>query len=49
MLKSASPEMGPVMHGFTYSGHPVAAAAGLKNLEIFERENLVENARVVGG
>ena len=35
-------------NGFTYSGHPVAAVAGLKSLEIMKRENLCENARVVG-
>lgn len=34
--------------GFTYSGHPVSCAAALKNLEIIERENLLENAAVVG-
>ena len=27
-----------LMHGFTYSGHPTACAAGLKNLEIMRRE-----------
>ncbi|MBM3541563.1 MAG: aminotransferase class III-fold pyridoxal phosphate-dependent enzyme [Alphaproteobacteria bacterium] len=27
-------------HGFTYSGHPVACAAGLANLDILERENI---------
>lgn len=27
-------------HGFTYSGHPVSCAAGVKNIEIMERENL---------
>jgi len=32
-------------HGFTYSGHPVAAAAGLANLEIIEKEKLVEKTR----
>lgn len=32
-------------HGFTYSGHPVACAAGLANLEIIERENLCEHVR----
>jgi len=30
-------------NGFTYSGHPVAAAAALKNMEIFEREGILEN------
>lgn len=34
--------------GLTYSGHPVACAAGLKNIEIMEREGLLENARHVG-
>jgi len=28
-------------HGFTYSGHPVACAAGLANLDVIEREGLV--------
>ncbi len=27
-------------HGFTFAGHPVAAAAALANIEIFEREDL---------
>jgi len=34
--------------GFTYSGHPVAAAAALKNIEIIEREGILENVREVG-
>lgn len=39
---------GMLAHGFTYSGHPVACAVGLKNIEILERDGLVENARVMG-
>jgi adenosylmethionine-8-amino-7-oxononanoate aminotransferase len=35
-------------HGYTYSGHPAACAAALTNLEIIEREALVERAVVVG-
>ncbi len=35
-------------HGYTYSAHPVAAAAGLANLDVLEREDLVANARHVG-
>jgi adenosylmethionine-8-amino-7-oxononanoate aminotransferase len=35
-------------HGFTYSGHPVCCAAGLKNIEIMERENLCEHVNDVG-
>jgi adenosylmethionine-8-amino-7-oxononanoate aminotransferase len=34
-------------NGYTYSGHPVACAAALKNLEIFEREGLLEHVRAV--
>lgn len=37
-----------IMHGYTYSGHPVACAAGLAALDIVERENLPENASSVG-
>jgi putrescine---pyruvate transaminase len=35
-------------HGFTYSGHPVSCAVGLRNIEIIEREDLCANAAVVG-
>ncbi len=35
-------------HGFTYSGHPVACAVGLRNLRILEEEGLVERARAMG-
>jgi adenosylmethionine-8-amino-7-oxononanoate transaminase len=35
-------------HGNTYSGHAAAAAAGLANLDIVEREDLPGNARDVG-
>ena len=34
-------------HGYTYSGHPVACAVGLKNIEILENEKLLENVRNV--
>ena len=34
--------------GFTYSGHPVACAAGLKNIEIIAREGLLSHAAQVG-
>jgi adenosylmethionine-8-amino-7-oxononanoate aminotransferase len=32
-------------NGFTYSGHPVSSAAALKNIEIFERDNILEHVR----
>ncbi|HET6868836.1 MAG TPA: aspartate aminotransferase family protein [Solirubrobacteraceae bacterium] len=34
--------------GFTYYGHPTACAVALKNLEIIEREGLLERARDTG-
>ncbi len=36
---------GDLAHGFTYSGHPVAAAVALANLDILARERLVERVR----
>jgi len=38
-------EGGEFFHGFTYSGHPVAAAVANANLEILERERIVERVR----
>ncbi len=35
-------------NGFTYSAHPVACAAGLKNLEILEREDICGHVREIG-
>ena len=32
-------------HGYTYSGHPVAAAAGLASLSVYEEEGLYQRAR----
>jgi L-2,4-diaminobutyrate transaminase len=40
--------IGPFAHGYTYSAHPVAAAAAMANLDIIEGEGLVDNARTVG-
>ena len=34
-------------NGYTYSGHPVSAAAGLMNIEIIEREKILEHVRRV--
>ncbi len=35
-------------HVITFGGHPVAAAASLKNIEIMEREGMVENSARMG-
>ena len=39
---------GEFYHGMTYSGHPVACAVALKNIEILEGEKLVEKTREIG-
>ena len=36
---------GEFTHGFTYSGHPAACAVALENLEIIERENILEQVK----
>ena len=46
-LLDAGPDF-TLHHGFTYSGHPVACAAGLANLDIIEREGLVARRRAKG-
>ncbi len=47
VILSAPPEE-TWMHAFTYSGHPTCCAVALKNLEILERDNLVERAAAMG-
>ncbi len=32
-------------HGYTFGGHPVSTAVGMANLDIFERENILEHVR----
>ena len=48
VLEEASPGMGAVMHGFTYSGHPVGAAVAMANLDLIERDGLVARAEDSG-
>ena len=43
-LLAESRKIGVFGHGFTYSGHPVAAAVALKTLEIYARERIVDKA-----
>ncbi|MGE0845630.1 MAG: aspartate aminotransferase family protein [Flavobacteriaceae bacterium] len=43
-----SRKIGTFGHGYTYSGHPVAAAVALKTLEIYERDNTVAHAAARG-
>lgn len=38
-------EGGAVFHGYTYSGHPVCCAVAIKNLEIMQRDGIVDKVR----
>jgi 4-aminobutyrate---pyruvate transaminase len=46
-VRSQSDKIGVFAHGFTYSGHPVAAAVALEALDIYEERNIVEHVRKV--
>jgi L-2,4-diaminobutyrate transaminase len=48
ILEQGSQKYGAFAHGYTYSGHPVCAAAGLASIEIIQRENLKQNAADMG-
>ena len=41
-------DVGEFYHGFTYSGHPVACAVALANLDIIENEHLVQRSHDLG-
>lgn len=46
-VASVIAEGGEFFHGYTYSGHPVAAAVALENLRILEEEGVIEHVRNV--
>jgi L-2,4-diaminobutyrate transaminase len=48
VLARGTDENGPIGHGWTYSAHPISAAAGVANLELVDSLGLVENAGTVG-
>ncbi|WP_068304148.1 aspartate aminotransferase family protein [Pararhodobacter sp. CCB-MM2] len=48
VLMQGTDENGPIGHGWTYSAHPIGAAAGVANLELIDELGLVENAATVG-
>lgn len=47
-MREPSNQLGIFGHGYTYTGHPVAAAAALKAIDIYQRENLFDHAARVG-
>ncbi len=44
VVEKAAPGMIEFFHGYTYSGHPAACAAGLATMEIYRKEKLFEKA-----
>jgi L-2,4-diaminobutyrate transaminase len=48
VMEGASAKVGPFSHGYTYSGHPIGAAAANAVLDIVEREHLPELAASTG-
>lgn len=48
ILEQGTDENGPIGHGWTYSAHPICAAAGVANLKLIEEHNLVAQAGEVG-
>ena len=46
-LVNQSEKIGVFAHGFTYSGHPVAAAVGVETLKIYEERRIVDHVRAV--
>jgi L-2,4-diaminobutyrate transaminase len=49
LLEEGTDKFGPFGHGWTYSAHPISAAAGIANLKLVDSLGLVQNARDTGG
>jgi L-2,4-diaminobutyrate transaminase len=48
VLERGTDENGVIGHGWTYSAHPICAAAGVANLKLIDRLGLIENAGRMG-
>jgi L-2,4-diaminobutyrate transaminase len=48
VLERGTDENGPIGHGWTYSAHPIGAAAGVANLKLIDSLGLVKNAGETG-
>ena len=48
VLEQGTDENGPIGHGWTYSAHPICAAAGVANLKYLDDMNLITNVKEVG-
>src|SRR5262249_47826620 len=47
IIEEESGKIGTFGHGFTYSGHPVAAAVALKTIEIYQERRIVDHVKSV--
>lgn len=48
VLMLGTDENGPIGHGWTYSAHPISAAAGIANLELIDRLDLIDVVGRIG-
>ncbi|MBN2905603.1 MAG: aspartate aminotransferase family protein [Rhodobacteraceae bacterium] len=48
VLEQGTDENGPIGHGWTYSAHPIGAAAAVANLKLVDKLGLVQNAADTG-
>ena len=48
VLEQGTDENGPIGHGWTYSAHPIGAAAGVANLNLIDTLGLLQNAGNMG-
>ena len=48
VLEQGTDELGPIGHGWTYSAHPISAAAGIANLQLVDNLDLISNVKNVG-
>lgn len=48
VLERGTDENGPIGHGWTYSAHPIGAAAGVANLQLIDTLGLISNAAGIG-
>lgn len=48
ILDQGSEDLGPIGHGWTYSAHPIGAAAGVANLNVIEKDDLIGNVNKTG-
>ena len=46
-LMQGPPHLSELMHGYTYSGHPLACAAALAMIDVIEQENLIDQANTL--